>query len=224
MSSDTQKAYETLKQRVLTGYYKPGTQLKEEPLAEEFSMSRTPIRGALKRLVGDALAMAEPGRGVYVAAWTEWDIEEVFQLRLLLEPFSAQLAAERRDDADLAVLASSNEQMRQAIERGGSQAAERAQAANRLFHQTLLRASRSHRLQSMLETMIDMPIIVRSFHLYSPADMRRSLNHHLDLTLAVQERNGDLAREVMQLHLMMTRQRFMTARKAAEEASRAGAS
>ncbi|MEI2416428.1 GntR family transcriptional regulator [Orrella sp. JC864] len=220
MASDSQKAYETLKHRIVAGYYKPGTQLKEEPLAEEFAISRTPVRAALRRLVEDGLAGAQAGKGVHVAAWTRWDIEEVFQLRLRLEPFSAQLAAERRSEEALRELEASNEQMRQAIQAGGPQVGEKAQAANRVFHQTLLRASGSHRLRAILETMIDMPIVVRAFHLYSRDEMLQSLGHHQELAAAVRERDGALAHEIMQLHLMVSWRRFMKARK--EDAGPAG--
>lgn len=219
MASDSQLAYETLKHRILAGQYKPGTQLKEEPLAETFGISRTPVRAALRRLVEDGLAVAESGKGVHVAAWTQWDIEEVFQLRLRLEPFCAQLAAERRSEQALKTLRQSNAQMHEAIQAGGPRMADLTQAANRVFHQTLLQASGSHRLQSILATMIDMPIVIRSFHLYSREEMQQSLSHHQDLTVAVQDRDGALAHDIMQLHLTMTRRRLMKVRAANAEAA-----
>jgi DNA-binding GntR family transcriptional regulator len=209
MQRGADKAYEVLRQRLVGGHYKPGTQLKEEPLAREFGISRTPVRTALKRLVDDGLATADAGQGVHVAQWSEWDIEETFQLRMLLEPYAASLAAERGGDEMLARLKASNEQMAQAIQDGGEQAIARIQDANRTFHRTLLDASGSPRLRSMLETMIDMPIIVRSFYLYTRAELEQSLHHHQDLTLAAEARDGELARQVMQLHLRMSYHRFM---------------
>jgi DNA-binding GntR family transcriptional regulator len=76
MASAAEKAYEVLKQRVIGGTYAPGAQLKEEHIARELEISRTPVRAALKRLVEDGLAIADPNRGVRVAEWTEYDIEE----------------------------------------------------------------------------------------------------------------------------------------------------
>ena len=202
-------AYELLRQRLVGGHYKPGTQLKEEPLAHEFGISRTPVRTALRRLVEDGLATADAGQGVRVAEWSEWDIEETFQLRMLLEPYAARLAAERGGDEMLARLHASNRAMADAIEEGGMESIGRIQEANRSFHHTLLEASGSPRLRSILETMIDMPIIVRSFYLYTPAELRQSLHHHQDLTLAAEAHDGELARDVMQLHLRMSYHRFM---------------
>ncbi len=57
--------------------------------------------------------------------------------------------------------------------------------------------------------MIDMPIIMRSFYLYSSAELEQSLHHHQDLTIAAEARDGELARRVMQLHLRMSYHRFM---------------
>ena len=209
MQRGKEKAYEVLRQRLVGGHYKPGTQLKEEPLAREFGLSRTPVRTALKRLVEDGLATADAGQGIHVALWNEADIEETFQLRMLLEPHAAGLAAVRGGDAMLQLLRRSNEQMAAAIDDGGGDAIEQIQQANRNFHRTLLDYSGSPRLRAFLETMIDMPIIVRSFFLYTPAELEQSLHHHQDLTLAVEARDGEMARQVMQLHLRMSYRRFM---------------
>lgn len=203
------KAYEVLRQRIVGGHYKPGTQLKEEPLAQELGLSRTPVRTALRRLVEDGLATNDVGQGVRVATWSEWDIEETFQLRMLLEPYAASLAAERGSEDTLIRLRTSNQQMAEAIREGGPDAINRIQEANRAFHHALLESAGSPRLRSILETMIDMPIIVRSFYLYTHEELEQSLHHHQDLTIAIEAHDGELARQVMQLHLRMSYHRFM---------------
>ena len=203
------KAYEVLRQRLVGGHYSPGTQLKEEPLARELGLSRTPVRTALRQLVEDGLATDGASQGIHVAEWSEWDVEETFQLRMLLEPYAASLAAQRGGEALVAQLRLSNEQMAAAIAAGGPEAIAQVQEANRSFHHALLGAAGSPRLRSMLDTIIDMPIIVRSFYLYSPAELEQSLHHHRDLALAVEARDGELARQVMQLHLRMSYHRFM---------------
>lgn len=209
MGQGADKAYEVLRQRLVGGHYKPGTQLKEEPLAREFGLSRTPVRAALKRLVLDGLATADAGQGIHVAQWSDWDVEETFQLRMLLEPYAASLAVTRGGDELVAQLKASNALMAAAIARGGDEAVAQIQEANRTFHRALLDASASPRLRTVLETMIDMPIIVRSFYLSTPAELEQSLHHHQDLTVAAEARDGELARQVMQLHLRMSYHRFM---------------
>lgn len=214
MTKSADKAYEVLRQRLVGGHYAPGTQLKEEPLAREFGLSRTPVRAALKRLVADGLASADIGQGVQVAQWSDWDIEETFQLRMLLEPYVASLAAARGGDVLVAKLQASNDMMAAAIREGGETSVARIQEANRSFHRALLEASGSPRLRTIMETMIDMPIIVRSFYLSTHSELEQSLHHHQDLTVAAQAKDGELARQVMQLHLSMAYRRFMRHRDA----------
>jgi DNA-binding GntR family transcriptional regulator len=214
MRNGSDNAYEVLRQRLIGGHYNPGSQLKEEPIARELGLSRTPVRTALKRLVEEGLATDAVGQGIHVAKWTQWDVEETFQLRMLLEPYAASLAATRGGPDLLARLQASNAAMEDAIRLGGNAGTERVQEANRQFHRALLDAAGSSRLRSMLDTIIDMPIVVRSFYLYSPAELEQSLHHHRDLTLAVAAQDGELARQVMHLHLRMSHHRFMRHRSA----------
>lgn len=214
MKKGSEQTYEQLKKRIVAGHYTAGTQLKEEHIAEEMGVSRTPVRAALKRLIDDGLAVAQTGRGVFVAGWTRWDIEEMFSLRSLLEPYAARLAAERADAQTITALKACNARMAAVIEAGakGDDAIAEIQAANSAFHRLLLEASGSNRLKSMLETMIDMPVIVRSFFLYELDDLRRSLHHHQDIVLAMELHNGELAAQLMSVHLHISNQRFMSRR------------
>lgn len=213
MTTDSNHVYQTLKQRLLTGQYKPGTQLKENQLAAEFRVSRTPIRAALARLVEDGLLNKTKGVGVSVSAWSEWDVEEVFQIRKRLEPFATQLAATRRNQEELDLIALSNQNFKAALEGPTELMAKKTEEANRLFHTIILQASRSDRLISILETMIDMPILVRSFHLYDLTEMTQSYHHHIDIELAIRNKQSQLAQQVMQLHLSISYQRFLKARE-----------
>jgi DNA-binding GntR family transcriptional regulator len=212
MAKGMEYAYDTLRKRIVAGQYEPGTQLKEERLAEELGMSRTPVRAALKKLAEDALVSVETHRGVFVAGWTRWDIDEMFTLRALLEPHAARLAAARATEAEIAELNSINTQMSDAIAIGGDDAVLGVQAANRAFHTHLLDCAKSQRLKSMLSTLIDMPVITRSFFLYSAPDFERSLQHHRDIAYAVETHDEDLASNLMEAHIRLAYRRFMKER------------
>ncbi|WP_353149405.1 GntR family transcriptional regulator [Pollutimonas bauzanensis] len=214
MKRGSQQTYEVLKKRIIAGHYTAGTQLKEIQIAEEMGISRTPVRTALKQLIDDGLAVAEEGRGVFIASWTRWDIEDMYRLRIRLEPFAARLAAERADENAIKKLKQCNDQMAQGVEAVGKDNAAigELQAINSAFHRLLLETAGSQRLKSMLETMIDMPIITRSFFLYDIEDLQRSLQHHRDLVMAVELKNGDLAEQIMSVHLLISNQRFMSQR------------
>ncbi len=216
------KVYEILKQRVISGAFAPAAQLKEEHLAHELGISRTPIRAALKRLVEDGLAVSDPGRGVRVAEWTESDIEETYELRGLLEGHAAALAA-HRGSVDLAdQLDALNDEMGQAIADGGSALALRLQDINSRFHRAILDGSGSPRLRGMLAGVIDMPVVIRSHFISTLQDKIQSLQHHRDLAAAVRVGDPELARQVMQLHLRVAQHRFRRQRHALRENQNAG--
>lgn len=208
MAVAADKAYELLKQRVVAGTYAPGAQLKEEHIARELAISRTPIRAALKRLVQDGLASADAGRGVRVAEWTEADIEETYRLRALLEGHAADLAAQRGGPALADRLDALNGRMERAIAKGGAGVAGQLQEINAQFHRAILEASGSPRLRGMLAGLIDMPVVIRSYFISTPQDLLQSLQHHRDLAAAVRAGDADLARQAMQLHLRIAAHRF----------------
>src|ERR1700756_4552838 len=84
-----------LAQAILSGDLAPGTRLREETLATNFSVSRTPVREALIQLSASGLAHLEPNRGATVLQLTADDVSEVYHLRAVLESESAALAARR---------------------------------------------------------------------------------------------------------------------------------
>lgn len=214
MPSAAETAYERLKQRVIGGAYAPAAQLKEEHLASELGLSRTPIRTALKRLVEDGLASFDPGRGVRVAEWTEFDIEETYELRGLLESHAAALAARRGGTALADAMDALNDEMDRTIRQGGSTLPERLQDINARFHRAIVDAAGSPRLRGMLAGVIDMPIVTRSHFISSRQDKLQSLQHHRDLAAAIRAGDAELARQVMQLHLRVAQHRFRRQRQA----------
>lgn len=212
MPNATDKAYDVLKQRLVAGSYGPGAQLKEEHIARELGLSRTPVRSALKRLIDDGLATMDAGRGVRVAEWTDADIEETYHLRWLLEAHAAERAAQWRDPALVATLQGLNEEMAALLAKGGADPIVKLQSINSRFHRAILDGARSPRLKQLLASIIDMPIVVRSFFVSKREDLQQSLQHHKDITAAIESGNGELAAQAMQLHLRLSAQRFFLRR------------
>ena len=77
----------------------PGTAVSEQRLGERFNLSKAAVRAALARLRAEGLVLGEPRRGHVVAPLTLRDVDEIYALRLLLEPPAAAVAAERLDAA-----------------------------------------------------------------------------------------------------------------------------
>jgi len=86
-------AHEAIRERILSGYFKPGDWLRQEELSQQLAVSHTPVREALDRLVADGLAERVSHRGVRVSTIDGNGIAEVYCLRLLLEPLVGRLTA-----------------------------------------------------------------------------------------------------------------------------------
>jgi DNA-binding GntR family transcriptional regulator len=87
-----------LRERILGGVYRPGERIREVQLREEFGFSNGPIREALQAIVADGLAERAPWHGVRVKALDEQELIDLFQVRLALLEYAAELAARRVSD------------------------------------------------------------------------------------------------------------------------------
>ena len=103
----------------------------------------------------------------------------------------------------------------------GPRLPERLQKINSAFHWAILDGSGSPRLRGMLASLIDMPIVIRSHFISTLQDKLQSLQHHRDLAAAVRAGDGELARQVMQLHLRVAAHRFKRQRIAFGESRNA---
>ncbi len=79
------RAYEIIKEKILTKEFPAGTRLVDTQLAAEFGISRTPIRDAIRKLTEEGLVVAGAAKGYFVFGATERDIEEIFELRLMMD-------------------------------------------------------------------------------------------------------------------------------------------
>ena len=135
-----------LRERIRTGELPPGTRLRQEVLAEELGVSRTPLREALRLLAADGLIELEPNRGAVVTALSREAQVQFWEARVALEPAAARLGAERRDAGALADMATAIREQRAAATDGGF-------AANRAFHLALVRSAGNPHLDRFAETL-----------------------------------------------------------------------
>lgn len=199
------RVYGQIKRAILSGKYPPGAPVREAALGREFGLSRTPIREALQRLISEGWAEAVPHQGARITVWDDGDIEEVFELRTLLEPHVVKRAASRISAAQLAELTQLAERMEALTERPDDAARDQITELNRRFHHCLLVAAESPRLQRLIEFVAQVPVARRSFQEYTAEEMQRSMRHHRELISALSVRDGEWARSVMSAHLLSAR-------------------
>jgi DNA-binding GntR family transcriptional regulator len=206
-------AYATLRRRIILGEFLPGTQLKEESLAAELSVSRSPIRVAFRRLADDGLVHAEPNRGVFVASWADQDNDEVFDLRALVESHAAGLAAQRKQPEHLQQLQALNQRMATLIADKPEDFLDELQQANRQFHQVVLQAAASPRLLAFVQSLLAVQRVLGAFYYYTDAQLAESLQDHCNITRAIERGDAPLAQAMVNAHIRGTSQRLREQRQ-----------
>src|SRR4051812_20813101 len=107
-----------LRRRIVEAEYPPGERLREDRLAQDFGVSRNPVREALRVVEAEGFVHVEPRRGAVVATPDERTMRDLFAVRESLEPLAARLAAERASRADLIGLRGLLEAARTATDQG----------------------------------------------------------------------------------------------------------
>jgi DNA-binding GntR family transcriptional regulator len=203
--SAAERAYEVIRGGILDGTFGLGARLPEEDLAARAGVSRTPVREALRQLAAEGFVTFAPNRGAQVASWSDDDLEEIFQLRALLESYAASRAARRIDAARLLALHELADGMDAAAHRGTAAALDRIAELNNRFHRAILTIADSQRLHALLDTVIVVPLVHRTFHRYTPAALRRSMHHHRELLAAFEAADSEWAATVMRTHVLAAR-------------------
>ena len=216
-----QKLYEQvvdrLRRQILDGTFQSGDQLpNERRLAERFGVSRTVIREAMKSLLQNGLVEVRRGQGTFVVDDTANALKQSFRMmiglgsrerviemvevREILEPAIAELAARRRTEADLAVLREAIRDMDLCLD----EATAFIEADNR-FHVALAVATRNHFVPRLLDSVVDMLQELRGTIFQVGGGPQRGQEHHRRILAAVESRDPDAARAAMLAHLGQVR-------------------
>jgi DNA-binding GntR family transcriptional regulator len=200
MSRASDKAYETIREMIISGELAPGDPMVEEALAESCNVSRTPVRDALRRLEAEMLVHRTDTKRTYVADWSLDDIGDVFELRAMLEGHAASRAAERIDDETLRKLRECNASIGVAVQ-AATPDIEAFLDSNREFHALILEMAASRRLTALLGALIEQPVIWRTAHHYGRDELRRSHQEHEELLAAFARRDPAWAQSIMAGHI-----------------------
>lgn len=211
MATAWEQAYLTLRRRLADGTYPPGSHLREEELAAQLGVSRTPVREALRRLDAEGWLRVVPNQGAFAAEWSNADIEEIFDLRALLEVHAAEHAAAAGDRAGLEAMEAACDQAESALPGTGLAALEHISDANVRFHRALWDMSGQARCRAILHSLAVPPMVLRNFRNFDAAGLRRSLDQHREMIAAIAAGNPAWAGAVMRAHVQAGRAVFLAA-------------
>ncbi len=186
---------ELLRQRIFQRELEPGSWIDELKLAEEYGISRTPLREALKVLAAEGLVTMKVRRGAYVTEVSEKDLADVYHLLSLLESDAAGVVAERASDAELAELQTLHAALEAAV---GER--DRFFALNEQFHMRVLELARNRWREQMVADLRKVMKLNRHNSLLKTGRIEESLAEHRAIVSALAERNAALAVQRMREH------------------------
>jgi DNA-binding GntR family transcriptional regulator len=203
----TSKVGEALRSAIVAGELTPGDLYSVHDLAARLGVSRTPVREALIQLASKGMVRFERNRGVRILQTSAHDLEEVFELRLLLEVPSARLAVARISQDDIAQLEELLRLMNRAAADGDEQ---RLMRHDRSFHRVILEAAGNDRLAVYVDSLRDL-VLTRGV---STAGASRSLqdiaHEHVPILERIKAGDGAGAAESMRAHVLRTAQLLLT--------------
>lgn len=203
-----EQAYLRLHQEIMTCSLSPGQVVSERELARRYEMSKTPIREALYRVCHNGLMQRLPGRGYLVSPITIKDIQDIFDLRLILELAAAERAAQNPSPAQIAILKGLS-----VVSYSLDDPESHIQflRTNRAFHLTIAGAVANRRLSECLEgLLIEMD---RFFHL--GLRLRDSSEEmaceHQEVVAALERGDVEGVRDAIARQIVASRDRIMEA-------------
>jgi DNA-binding GntR family transcriptional regulator len=192
---------DTLRQAILRGTLPGGLRLVQAEIAAQLEVSTTPVREALRDLATEGLIRLDAHRGAIVRELESSEVEEIYDLRKLLEPEALRRATRNITPEELAYAASLQAQMDTETDAGVWA------DLNRDFHATLVKAARAPRLIAILQNLRDSAAPYVGLSLQASAEQRRLANeHHRQILDAMRAGDADTAVAVAVEHLDSTTQ------------------
>ena len=204
----TERAYEQLRRDIISCSIPPGTEISEGQLCSQHDLGKAAVRVALTRLAHDGLVRAIPRRGYMVVPVTLQDIQDVFELRLMLEPAAARLAAGKVNAQQLRMY---DEVCSAGYQPGDAKSTARFLEANKAFHVAIAKATGNARLASAIEHLLDE--MTRLLHLGLGLRKRAQEAHyeHKALVKALARGDGEAAERICREQIEASRQMIVSA-------------
>jgi DNA-binding GntR family transcriptional regulator len=189
------QVYLDLRRRIMVGELLPGTQMSPPELAGRYGVSRTPVRDALNTLAQEGLVEVVPRRGYFVSRITVRDVEEIFELRLILETASAELATARISSEGIDHLA----QLSSRYVAGDIESYKAYLGENRQFHLAVAEAAGNRLLLEALQRVFDQMQRFLILRLDLSDDADNMLAEHYLLLDAFRKRDAGRGRQAMRI-------------------------
>ena len=198
-----QEVAERLRQRIFAHELPPGTWIDEQKLAEQYGISRTPLREALKVLASEGLVELRPRRGCYVTEISRQDLDDIFPLMAMLEGRCAAEAVKNAKPADIVALQDIHGRLEAAARDGRIDA---FFEANQEFHKKIQELSGNRWLLSVIQDLRKVLKLSRLHSLSLEGRLQQSLDEHRLIMAALATSDAGKAEKLMHDHLLSGRE------------------
>ena len=204
VSSLTDEIVDIIRDRILKGEYRIGEKIKENQIATEFKVSRTPIREAFKQLENEGLIDYVPNRGCFAKGFTRQDIEDIYAVRKALELMAVEWAVSRISGEQIAALQEQSELMEFYTARKDS---DKVLELNSAYHNIIYDAAGSRFMAQILRSYKEYIEQTRKVILYEQTYLEEILKEHKKVLDAIIARDVEGAKKAMGEHLEMSQRR-----------------
>lgn len=198
LSPLSQQAYQRLRDKIVMLHLAPGAPLNEATLMAELQLGRTPIREAVQRLASEGLITLRPRRGAFVADLSITDLQQIFEVRRVIEGYAAVLAAERATAADCATLRTALAQLQNGDSNGDTQL---HMEIDRQFHRALARSAHNKYLETTLSRLYHLNLRLWFLALAKIGPMRESIEELQRVIDAIERHDGPAAESAIRDHI-----------------------
>lgn len=202
---------EKIRTAILSGMFKPNERLNQTELAEKLNVSRIPTREALRTLEAEGLVKYFPHRGAVVSLMSPEEIEEVYEIRIVLEASAAQRAVKRMNEAQIQDIRRVQEKMVKTRD------VDAWIGLNDLFHQSIYKPSGWSRLASVIEMLRNLTTPYVRAYVADQSDREGADSEHAEIVAALEARDSVALKAVLRRHLAHSCQAVLAHLKSKEE-------
>lgn len=175
-------------------------------IAQMAKVSRTSVRQALNVLALEGFVELHPNRGAMVVDWNDENLLEVFDVRVMLESYACELAADRATAKGIEILKQHADSFSELVEKDHKRFLQKITLVNNELHRQILQSCGNQRLATLLVAVVQVPMVHQTFARYQIEDLRRSASQHHDLVQAIARKDREWAKAIMMAHLLSGKQ------------------
>ena len=192
------KIFERLEEKILNGEYKPGDYMVETKVSMQYNVSRTPVREAFRQLEREDLVKIVPNKGAMVLGVTPEDIEDIYNIRIVIERLAVRWAIDKITPEEI-------EQLKQQVELSefytDKNNISQLQELDSGFHKIIYDACKSRPLKNVLTYFHHHVKRARRNSFQTPGRAKEALREHREILQAIIDKNSEKAEDLMCTHI-----------------------